>query len=304
MLNKNSSNLVILVATYNRLESLKRSLTSIADGTQCSHEIIVIDGGSTDGTVEYLRTLSHITPVFQGKLIGQARACNEVWRQVNSKYTCWLNDDTELIAGSLDLAVDILDQGSDIGMVGLKMKDVDNPKPYMGAVSEYGIINCNHGVLPTDLLAKLGYFNEEYRSYGIDPDLTAAVLCSGKKVVMTKKVSVLHYREPTDQDKRRKELENYKAIYRQRFQFLGLNSRLQQLRLNIRFFMLKNLFRRAKADTLRFGMNRHDRKNLIKCNFIRWADPFFCWSLDHHLVQKIPTSLLLNKTNPYRHLLS
>ena len=95
------------------------------------------------------------------------------------------------------MAIKILERDNHIGMVGLKMKDTmgsGKDLPYMGGISAYGILNCNHGVLPYDLLKSIGFFNENYRSYMIDPDLTASVLCTGKKVVMTKRISVLHHR--------------------------------------------------------------------------------------------------------------
>src|SRR5574341_384263 len=203
MLNTRSNYLVILVATYNRLDLLKRTVNSIIRGTKCSHEVIVIDGGSTDGTIEYLEGHPDITSVFQGRLLGTARCYNEVWRQTDSLYTCWLSDDTEIVSGSLDLAVNVLETHPEIGMVGLKMKDVAGPwkeVPYVGGLSEYGIINCNHGVLSTNLLRAVGYFNEMYRSYTIDTDLTTSVLCAGTSVVMTKNLSVLHHREWAEQE--------------------------------------------------------------------------------------------------------
>lgn len=303
MINQKSDYLVILVATYNRLESLKRSIQSIASGTSCSHEIVIIDGGSTDGTIEYLQSNPNVTPVFQGELIGQARACNQVWRQVDSKYTCWLNDDTELVPGSLDLAVDILEKHPKIGMVGLKMKDVGNPKAYLGALSEYGILNCNHGVLPTKLLQPLGYFNEDYRSYGIDPDLTASVLCAGKAVVMTKQVSVLHYRAPTDQKKRREELDEYKNIYHQKFKFLVASTKSHESQKKLRKLILTWLFRGAKGNSNRLGLNKRDRKVLLRGSFFSWTDVFVHLLREFYLVQRVPPELLRVDGNPYRHLL-
>src|SRR5918992_3727026 len=127
MLKKRSDSLTVLVATYNRLDLLKRTLASVAGGTDIAQEIIVIDGGSTDGTVEYLRRLRNVTAVLQGALLGTARAYNQVWRQIDSKYTCWLSDDTEVVGGSLELAVRILEERGEIGMVGLKMRDTKGP---------------------------------------------------------------------------------------------------------------------------------------------------------------------------------
>ena len=55
-INTRSNYLTILIATYNRLEPLKVVIEAINAQTKCSHEIIVIDGGSTDGTIEYLKS--------------------------------------------------------------------------------------------------------------------------------------------------------------------------------------------------------------------------------------------------------
>lgn len=48
----------IVVLTYNRLETLKRCLTSIHDNTTKNYEVLVVNNASTDGTKEYLESLN------------------------------------------------------------------------------------------------------------------------------------------------------------------------------------------------------------------------------------------------------
>lgn len=312
MLNKRSDNLVILVATYSQLDLLKRTLNSIAAGTRCSHEIIVIDGGSTDGTIEYLKSHPGITPVFQGKLLGTARCYNQVWRQIESKYTCWLSGDTEIVDGSLDLAVSILEACPEIGMVGLKMKDTVGPwrtEPYMGALSEYGILNCNHGVLATNLLRSVGYFNESYRAYTIDPDLTASVLCTGKSVVMTKRISVLHHREWAKDDEWKEKIKrdmggiDNAKIYHEKFKFLeGSHTLPMRVRARLGGYLARILLVRSTPNSTRLGLNYRDWRNVTRGRFICLTDPLENMRRPYHLVQRIPRSLLELPTNPYRHL--
>ncbi len=312
MINRKSRNLVVLIATYDRIELLQRSIDAISRGTRCSHEIIVIDGGSTDGTVEFLKANKSVTAVFQGELLGTAQCYNEVWREIDSQYTCWLSDDTHIVPGSLDTATTILDHDRDIGMVGLKMKDTVGPRavePYVGGLSEYGILNCNHGVLPTALLRAIGYFNEAYRSYMIDPDLTASVLCTGRKVVMTKKVSVLHHREWAEelsiQAKTAQDtggIDNA-AVYREKFRFLATMPGLGVQTKSLMGAVIGRLaFMKSKPETVRWGHSRRDWTNLMNGRFIRFLDTIEHRSKPYHLAQKIPRGLCESVDNPYQHL--
>jgi len=308
VINQLSNYFVILVATYNRLALLKKAIDSIEEQTHCSHEIIVIDGGSTDGTIEYLRSNPGVTPVFQGELIGTARAYNQVWRQVKSKYTCWLSDDTEVVGGSLDQAIGILESQPQIGLVGLKMKDTEGPwvkVPYLGGFSKYGVLNCNHGVLPMNLLRAVNYFNENYRAYMIDPDLTASVLCSGRHVVMTKHIGLFHHREwatSSDwQDKIRRDEDGIdnKKIYLDRFKFL---EEVNAPSINFKTWLDRRLGRSVyflcKPDSIWLGQNRRDWRNLIQGRFIRFTDPIENIGRPFHLVQRLPRHLLLSEANP------
>lgn len=308
-INTRSDYLVVLVGTYNRLSLLKKVIDSIHAQTKCPHEIIVIDGGSTDGTIDYLKSREDVTPVFQGKLLGASRAYNEVWRQVESKYTCWLSDDTELANGGLDLAVQLLEQDPEIGMVGLKTRDVAGPwtdVPYTGALSEYGILNCNHGVLPMKLLRSVGYFNEDYKTYLIDPDLTASILSAGKKVVMTREVCVRHHREWADENWEIKVqgtmngIDHYR-IYLDKFAYLQkrtLADRLKKWAARAASLpLLGSALRKA------WGLNSRDWLNLTQGRFIRLADALQNKRNAFHNVQRLPADVLNREGNPYRHIL-
>ena len=314
MINRKSRHLVVLVATYDRINLLQRSIEAISRGTRCSHEIIVIDGGSTDGTVEFLRAHESVTAVFQGKLLGTARCYNEVWREVESTYTCWLSDDTEIVDGCLDRAVEILAADVSIGMVGLKMRDTMGPwanEPYVGGRSEYGILNCNHGVLRTADLRSVGYFNQDYRSYMIDPDLCASVLCTGNKVVMTKEVSVLHHREwaksesPADKSKRDMAGIDNDRIYRQKFGFLGSDPGWPiKLKSTLATQIGRLLFARSQPRDVRLWQTKRDWDNIVHGRYIRLTDSFRNRRNSYHLVQQIPVHNCRSAGNPYQHLVS
>ncbi|MBI3402943.1 MAG: glycosyltransferase [Acidobacteria bacterium] len=311
-INQRSDHLVILLATYNRLELLRTVVDAIERGTRTPHELIVIDGGSTDGTVAYLQNDARITPVLQGELLGTARCYNRVWRHVQSRYTCWLSDDTEIVPGSLDMAVGILETNPTFGMVGLKMKDTKGPgrfEAYRGGISEYGILNCNHGVLRTGLAESVGFFNENYRSYMIDPDLTASILCAGYRVVMTRDVAVLHHREWAERGRADIDakvaretggIDNFE-IYRRKFAFLASTRTVgTRLRARLVHYVARVLFVGASPDARRLLLNRRDWVNLAGGRFISLLDPLVHVGLPYHLAQAIPAELLSSPDNPVR----
>ena len=65
-------------------------------------------------------------------------------------FVCWLSDDNLVADGILDVAFDVLNTDTRIGMVSLKVKDVTGSHidaPYLGAIWESGILNCNQGLL-------------------------------------------------------------------------------------------------------------------------------------------------------------
>ena len=304
--------LSVLVATCDRLEQLKCAVDSILKGVRLPLELIVVDGGSTDGTVEYLRSTPGVTPVLQGRKLGPARSYNEAWAMARGEFTCWLSDDTELVPGALDAAVAVLRADPGIGMVGLKTRDTLGPwvqEPYVGGISEYGVLNCNHGVLRLDLLRAVGCFTEAYKFYFIDPDLTAKILCAGRRVVMTRQVSVLHHRawsESQGVSQRAASVSggvDNAALYREFFRFLataqgrkaGLRSRAPGI--------VDRLYRgRPPAWThwSRLGLSRRDVNNLLNTWFISPLDPLLSLGRPYHLTQALPQELLAHPDNPFR----
>jgi glycosyltransferase involved in cell wall biosynthesis len=309
----NQPRLSILVATHDRLPLLTEALASL-ETRRPDRRVYVVDAGSTDGTVEFLRSRDDVVAVFQGRRLGSARAYNEVWRTVDSRYTVWLSDDTVVRPGMLDLAVGLLEDDPGLGMVGLKMRDTAGPwagEPYVGGISEFGVLTCNHGVLATGLLRAVGFFNEGYRSYTIDADLTASVLCAGRRVAMTREVAVLHRREwaadgaaaaAAHMRAAQAGIDNA-AVYRAKFGFLGRPGPLSRLRSRVGGFLRRRLFRSGDAGEVRLGLNRRDWTNLSDARFVGPADPLNAAGLPYHLVQRIPGELLEHPDNPYRHLL-
>jgi GT2 family glycosyltransferase len=286
--------LSVVLGTCNRLSLLKQCIESIIAETSVPTCIFVTDAGSTDGTIAYLRGIAsdRISTIFLGEKVGQARAYNEVFGKVTTPYVCWLSDDNVIVNGGLDTGVRVLEENPSVGMVGLKVKDVEGPfasEAYVGGVSEIGILNVNQGLLRTHLLKRLGGFSEEFGDYGIDPDLTARVLFSGHSIVYTKKIAIHHYRDWGQAEALAAQMEKqkrYKALYMDKYGDMAPRGKLWRLRRLSGFGIRKIGMKLAKRIDSRYIAHlSRDWFNILISRYIGIFDHLRHLGKDFHLYQ-------------------
>ena len=293
--------LSVVLGTFNRLEALKRCLDSILRETRTPLVVYVTDAGSTDGAQDYLKSLAdeRIRPLLVGRRLGQAKAYNDVFRTLDTPYVAWLSDDNEVAPGGLDVAVGVLDRRPEVGMVGLKTRDVQGPflgSAYIGGVSEYGVLNVNQGMLRAEALRQAGYFSEAFGSYGIDPDLTAKVLYCGWDVVYTRPIALLHYRdwattEGTPEQAALAEVhERSLRLYREKYAGFGEDDRFWQAKRRAWAWFKKRLRGGYDENSLkpRLGGLWRDWNNAFLARHISPIDPWLSLGRDFHLRQHVP----------------
>jgi GT2 family glycosyltransferase len=296
--------LAVVMATRNRLETLRLALDSLVGKIEAPHEIVVVDLGSSDGTRDYLRGRREgLRVVERDQPCGQARDLNPVFETVQARYTCWISDDNVMVEGMLDLAVSILDQNPDIGMVALKVKDVMgrmHSDAYIGSVWPTGVLNCNQGMIRTSLFRQIGFFDEQFQTYGIDPDVTTQVLLAGYKVAHTKQVAILHHRNhgaapgALSDGQRQTGLDRAKELYARKYKALvGLRSRLRRnVYWALRSYLIYPVYRLARG--LGFpletwlGISERDWTNLLYTQYVSVFDFIANRSKPFYLVQSIP----------------
>jgi glycosyltransferase involved in cell wall biosynthesis len=100
--------LSVVTPVYNSARYLAATLDSVGSLT-VSHEHIVIDGGSTDGTVALLesRDDSSLNWVSEPDR-GQTHAVNKGFERARGELLGWLNGDDEYVSESVDRAVEHL----------------------------------------------------------------------------------------------------------------------------------------------------------------------------------------------------
>lgn len=185
----------ICVPTYNRHNDLKNLIGSIHNGIgEYPYEIIVADGGSTDGAIEYLKSLNDVILIEQGELTGSVKAFNACFKLAKYEYIFWPSDDFTLVPEVLIKSCNLMDRHKDIALVGPNVKE-----PTFGIVPgfefciDYLVLSKTH-IFRSSVLKKIGYLDENFRTYFVDDDSSLAVLNLGYTIIFTKEIGVIHNR--------------------------------------------------------------------------------------------------------------
>lgn len=120
---KSSDDLVsIIVLNYNTLEVLKPCITSICANTVHPYELIIVDNGSMDGSVEWAKECNSIHVVIENNWnFGWAKANNIGMKNAKGTYFLLLNNDTVVLnRGWLSKMLKCFSDPS-VGTVGAKL---------------------------------------------------------------------------------------------------------------------------------------------------------------------------------------
>ena len=108
----------IIIPSFNTKEVTLRCIRSVVENTSIPYEIIVIDNGSTDGSV---KEIIGVRLIKNSKNLGFAKAVNQGMKVACGEYVLLLNSDVFTKKGSIEKMIEFAQKTSDCGVVGGKL---------------------------------------------------------------------------------------------------------------------------------------------------------------------------------------
>ncbi len=211
----------IVMLTWNGLDYTKQCLKSLHDRTATppAYELIVVDNGSTDGTVEYLEKQDWLTLIKNERNLGFVKG-NNIGIAVTDSATdiLLLNNDMVIIEDDwLAKLQEVAYSDSTYGIVGARLLMANGQLLHAGTympwhtfagqqigameknVNQYNRAREVDGIVAAcvyikrEVIEKVGVLDEEFFSYFEDTDYCLRVRDAGYKVILAGNVNLIHH---------------------------------------------------------------------------------------------------------------
>ena len=209
----------VVTPNYNGERFLKAFLESLNDDCEYIGEVIIIDNGSSDGSVEYLKGSSFDFPLVlieNSKNLGFSPAVNQGIERARHDLIFSINNDTEIKKGSIKALIDLISSDDDIFSVQAKMLQYDNKELIDDVGDEYNLLAWtkktgeNHrsdeyvevrdifsscagaAMYRKSVLDEIGLFDENFFAYMEDVDLAIRSRINGYRNLLCPDAVVYH----------------------------------------------------------------------------------------------------------------
>jgi GT2 family glycosyltransferase len=223
--------LSIIILCWNDKTVIANCLQSIyANTTSTECEVIVSDNGSTDGSIEFVRKKYPAVRVIEnGTNLRFAKGNNVGIQASRGEYVLILNPDTIIHEGSLDKLIRFADAHPEAGAFGCRVLNLDgsyqeSARPFATIRGEWILAlylkplgHLSNWLLPclyvgwkgdtqrvvqwvsgcfivarTELLKRIGGFDEQFFYYYEDMDLCRRIWEAGYSIVFTPEMAITH----------------------------------------------------------------------------------------------------------------
>jgi GT2 family glycosyltransferase len=227
----------VVIGTLNRRWHLKRAIASVRTELPFPEaEIIVVDGGSDDGTLGWLAKRKDVVTIVQhnrGRWQGRpvprrswGSFMNLGFKAASAPYICMLSDDCLVVPGAIRNGLERLErEGEDVGAVAFYWRNWPEQERYWVGRTFGGGVFVNHGLFRRDALASVGYADEEgFHFYHGDGDLILRMKDAGWRCLDSPTSFVEHYAHanPTQRASNLEARDEDWASYKRRWEHLGI----------------------------------------------------------------------------------
>lgn len=134
----------VVIPNWNGGKYLEKCLDALL-AQQGVFDVIVVDNGSTDGSVELLKDkYPQVKSILLKENTGFCHACNVGVEASGTPYVILLNNDTEVLPGFVENLVTAIEKSENIFSVGAQMLQIQNPELIDSAGDMYTIMGWGY----------------------------------------------------------------------------------------------------------------------------------------------------------------
>ena len=171
----------VVTPSFNQAEFLEQTIQSVLTQDYPNIEYMVVDGGSTDGSVEIIQKYADRLDWWVSERdSGQAEAINKGLSRATGKYVAWLNSDDIYLPGTIRKAVAALEAEPDAGLVYAQLLSINTRGEHVNTIRyrryaledllAFRIIGQPTVFMRREILEKVGLLSTEY-NYLLDHHL-------------------------------------------------------------------------------------------------------------------------------------